>query len=392
MLPINNPRMIDPALLTSEEYLQIVDPDRKTHPNDSYSWTVENMNSDGRQEKTSDYPKLLRRIKLSGLNIEIRLKSELKKFCKIGPDGEYLRIDGQLQHYSPEEVTRMGFRGYYYTVAAFSDDMKIGTVQDEWGCVLVSVAEEYRGIGLGTILQKLARTMEPDKPSGGFTPAGLAGFLRVHREFVRDALKDNVYLRLVKAGQLSLERVREIVGSAHVNLRSKPSTKNLSTTNQKDWLLHVSSHGTFVLYDRKIRELYDDETMDHFCWKMILGAANITINKRLNGEDIGVLMLFGGDTLKIKQLMIKLALSYAARENVPLYLEENELPFIANFAETVGKLDNRTGFRRQLVRLTQPPLDYEKMGMADKIFRKSFDRYGEFATRILEYGHGKFSL
>ena len=384
MIPINNPKQIDPALLTLSEYYHIVNKDDKSHPSDAYRYTIEKINQ--YNNKKSEYPKLIQRVKLAGIYIEIRLKSILKKYIKTIPNGNPLRINNELQYYNEEEIEKLGLSKYEYSVAAFDDEQKIGFIEDEWGCVLVVIAEEYQGIGLGTILQKLARTMSPGKSSGGFTPDGINGFIRVHREFVRDALKNGTYSKLIRSGQMTINRVKEIVDSARVNTPRKTSDKNYSSNNPADWLLYVGEYGDFILYDKKLLYVIEDHK-EYFVERMIKGAINI----REIRESISLITLFGGESDKIKSFMLKIALSYSKQENMCLYIDKEDMKYLDNsFSSVIGKMDKKTGYERQQVILKGEPVPFKMLGMVEKMFRKKFDNYDEFYSMLIEMAYGKY--
>ena len=273
----------------------------------------------------------------------------------------------------------------------FEGDTKIGAVQDEWGTVLVMVAREYRNIGLGTILQKLARTMEPAKSSGGFTPQGGAGFRRVHSEFVREALANGKYSSLVREKKITIDRVKEILQSAQLK-KSKIDQRNLSINNPEDWLLYVGEYGDFVLYDKKIKELIVDggEQNDYFIDRMILGAVNVREMESRN-ENWALITLFGGDTIKIKKFMLKLALSFAKNEGEELWADLEDVSLVdSSFGKLIGDINLKTGFKRQQIELVGNVVPYKDIGAQEAQFRKSFDKYGEFKERILELAYGKF--
>ena len=155
-LPENfNPRQIDPALLTYNEYLDIIDANRKCHPNSAYDVTLEQLNR--YESSKADFPKIIQRLHRHGLDFEVRLRVEkIGPRVKTDPDGLPLRVDDQLQYYTDEETQRLGFRQHEWSLAIFEGDTKVAAVQDEWGCMLVMVAREYRSFGLGTWLLKLA--------------------------------------------------------------------------------------------------------------------------------------------------------------------------------------------------------------------------------------------
>ena len=75
----------------------------------------------------------------------------------------------------------------------FNDENQyIGGLQDEWGCILIHIAEEYQGFGLGPILGKLAREYYPSKSSGGFTNAGYTNFINVYRDMVKNYIQSGM--------------------------------------------------------------------------------------------------------------------------------------------------------------------------------------------------------
>lgn len=388
-LPVYNPLQICPALLTSLEYLKFKDASQKQHPDDAYDNSIDDLNHGGHFGKQY-YPKLIKSIRIHGLDLEIRMRLGHKKICMRDKTGEFLRVDGELQYYTHEQLKEMGGQPYEWDIGVFDGDIRVAFVSDEWGCVLIVVAKEYRKFGLGLTLHKLATTIEPGKQSGGFTPNGKNSFIRVHREFVRDALKNGMYSKMVRSGQLTVQRVKEITNSVNIAFKPTPiPSRNLSNKNTKDWLLFVGEYGDFILYDKKIRELADDENANYFSDRMLLGACNIRINNSARlGKAIAVLTLFGGETDRIKNFMMKLALSYAAHENVSLYVNSDELIYVTD--KKIGKMSKDTGMSRQEVKLVGNPIDYATFSIPEKHFRKLFDRYGEFLNRLMEHAVSKF--
>ena len=387
-LPVWNPKQVDPALLTFKEWYNIVNPTEKHHPSSAYDVDVESLNRYDNKEK---FTRLINRIKLAGLDLEIRLHSEPARYVKYDANNEIERIDGKIQYFTPEELKSLGKRPEEHTIGVFEGDTKIGAVQDEWGTVLVMVAREYRNIGLGTILQKLARTMEPAKSSGGFTPQGGAGFRRVHNEFVREALANGKYSSLVREKKITIDRVKEILQSAQLK-KSKIDQRNLSINNPEDWLLYVGEYGDFVLYDKKIKELIVDggEQNDYFIDRMILGAVNVREMESRN-ENWALITLFGGDTIKIKKFMLKLALSFAKNEGEELWADLEDISLVdSSFGKLIGDINLKTGFKRQQIELVGNAVPYKDIGAQEAQFRKSFDKYGEFKERIIELAYGKF--
>lgn len=378
-----NPRLIDPALLTYNEWLKIVDSDNKFHPDSAYQTDVKKLNQFPNDKKDA-YPKLVKRIRLKGLVFEIRLGNEKRKICKRTSDGEYERIDGQLQYYTDEEIQRLGHHLYDWTLSVFHNDVRVGSVQDEWGCMLVMVADEYRSFGLGTLLLKIGYGIEPDKPSGGFTNAGKNTFARVHAEFVRDALKFGIYTKMVKDGRISIARVKQIINSA---IKTKPNISdiNLDSSNPKDWLLYVGNND-FIIYDKKLKNLdTDNPKYNYFADSMIKGLVHIVDN-----NNRAFLHNFGADSIGLRRFLISCAVEYCNNQNIELYLEKDEPKYLSSDFGEVAEITNTIGFSAQKIIPTGKRIDYNSIGKVEQKWRKSFDRYDEFYYRMIEIAYSKY--
>jgi GNAT superfamily N-acetyltransferase len=315
-------------------------------------------------------------------------RTEKKRYAQRNPEAHasdpWLRVDGQLVYFTDEEVKRLGYQPYEFEFAIFEGETRVAMAQDEWGCMLIAVAKEYRGFGLGTLIGKLARTYEPGKTSGGFTPMGARNFARVHREFVRDALTSGLYSRMVRAGQITMDRVKEIVTSAKVQMRPAKDTIDLSSNSPKDWLLFTDFYGTFILYDRKLAHAIDHSTYhESFAERMIKGMVYA-----MPHEQAGITRIkqFGGDAQGIRAFMLALAYTRAKIENLPLWVEPEEYD-LPGF--TYGEEENTVGYRSRQV-LTGKMIDYRAMVEDEMRFRKSFDQYDEFKHRLIEMAHAKY--
>lgn len=384
---------VDPALLTFDEYRAIVDPGRKSHPSSAYDVDLGKLNyRDGGMEHLiapERWSRVFRTVKVHGLALQVRGRPERLRYRKMLPDGEPERIDGQEMLYTDEEAQALGKPLVRWDIAVFDEDkQRVAAVEDEWGTLLVMVAREYRGFGLGPLLVRIARTLEPSRPSGGFTPGGFRNFRAVHQSFVRDALASGLYSKLVRRGSLAPARAREIVASARLDARPPPRPqRNLGAGDPKDWLLYVGEFGDFILYDRKLREALEHETDDGFMWveRMVKGFVYVSGEKWLTTRQ------FGGDTPDIRRFMMGCAIERARREGADLYVEPAEAPDVPSKLATLEPASNRaTGFAARRVFFTGQAFDYGPMGRVEARFRRSFDRYAEFKDRLLELAHAKF--
>jgi hypothetical protein len=378
-------KLFDPALMTFQEFWQYVNPGSKYHSSSAYNWSINKMN-----ENKSDYPKLLYRKTINGISFEFRVKIEdlyrERAFAKYDPEGEEIvRINGQIQYYTYDELVKLGkHRRYDYSFAIFHGNQCVGIAQDEWGCVLVSVAEEYRQFGLGTLLTKLAWEAEPGKETGGCTPKGAAITRKVHAEFVREYLQKGFYSLLVQQGKLTTKRAKEIIASA--NLQTQPHTpKDFNTDNPDNWLLY-QGNGTFILYDKRLKDLYTEE--DYY-WKNKCIKAIGDVGGMMHEDENYRLRRLNGETEQLKKFMLWCCVTWTAEEgNKSLYVYEDELPLADSNMYKVEK--ERSHDKNAWVSLKKEPINYKAMAMAERRWRKQFDKYNEFYHILLEMAEAKW--
>jgi hypothetical protein len=372
-------RKVDPALLTWEEFWKLVNPRDKYHPSDAYDWPASKMNG-----KREEYPILLFRKKIKGISFEFRKevidRYATSKFVKVDADKQIVRINNEVQYFTPEEVAKLGYRQYDYNFSVFDGEQQVAVTQDEWGCILVATAQEYRGFGLGPIVMKMAWEAEPGKDTGGCTPKGARVTKRVHDEFVREYLRKGIYSQLVRDKVLTPERVKAITGGIGSRYEEKQPL-NFGTDNPNDWLLYAND-GAFVLYDRKLKDILEkiDEENSWFWYERFIKGTSFAGG---GYHDNGRLYLhqLGGDTSNIKKFMLLLALSYAKKEGVPLHVYDDDKGMLdPNYVEIDGNLATLKG----------NPTDWTQFSNQEARFRKSFDRYGEFYNRILELAEAKY--
>lgn len=381
-----NPKQINPALLTFKEYAALANKQCKWHPEDAYDVDVESLNRYG--AKQSEF-KLVRTFKRNGLTFQLMIKQEDRRYAVRNPDPDstdyWVRDEkGMVIYYTKEEQDRLGLQPHEWTVAIFHKGKKVAVSQDEWGCMLIMVAREFRSFGLGTIVGKMARTLEPHKDSGGFTQAGYNNFARVHREFVRDALTNGLYRSMIKTGQITKERVKEIVASTDLKKRQSNNGPNLDSSNPVNWLLYGDHYGTFILYDRGLVDLVSEgERFEHFADNMVKGMVYAMLDDRVG---IARIKQFGAQTEKLKAFMLSLAYTYAKSHDTVLYAEPDEYN-LQGFE--YGEESVVAGYSSREV-LKGPLVDYRGMVEDEKRFRARFDKYDEFLHALMDYAHRIF--
>ncbi len=370
-----NPHNVDPSLMTHEEYLRLANYNNKSHPSSAYQTNVGNISYFHREDFTP-----FRRVKIRGLEFEIRVRRLKMKYVKKGGDFGITYQDGEAVMMTDEEIAEAQLQPYEYSIGIWTPeegDNCIASAQDEWGCVLVMVTKEYRGFGLGVLLGKLARTFEPGKPSGGFTYSGRINFDKVYREFVRDAVTSGKYTRMIKLGLLSTARAKEIIASAKLNERSVPKKDNLSSNNPDDWLVFDDTHGSYIIYDRKLPQLLHDDVDERFCEKMIKGYIYVAISNEGYGR---VKKLYASDP-RLKTFLYALAHHRCQADQATLYVEPDDQD-IKGFK--FGPETLVAGYKSCPV-ISGPSIDGEPMGRSEAKFRVVFDRYDEFKHRLYDF-------
>jgi hypothetical protein len=354
-LPNRNPKGINPAMMTFNEYFKLTTDKDEFHDDRAYDMSVAKMNTYGFK---SGYPKLYRTIKIHGLTFEIRLMDTAQE----------------------------------WGIAVFTGETKVAAVQDEWGCLLVAVAREYRGFGLGPMLVKMARTIQPDRQSGGFTPAGYMNFVKVYQSMVRDAMTAGLYHTLINQGKMTVQRAKEIIASAKLTHQEIKPPRDLKNDDPKSWLLYAGEYGDFVLYDKKLKNLLDDGGTQNDYWvdQMMKGFAYVQVDEGRDGS-WAMLRQFGGDSTKIKSFLVNCAVEYSNTADAALWLEPEEIDFIdTRMVERLEGPNLVRGFKAYKVIPTGEEFAYQGMAATEQKWRKSFDRYDEFYHQMIEMAHGKY--
>jgi GNAT superfamily N-acetyltransferase len=400
-----NSNLIDPALLTYQEYAELVNPDRKTHGSDAYDSSISDFNRNYMKAELDKSKRLFTRT-LKGIQIAFFGLEQNKtdsKYVRHDADGNLVKVDGEVQYYSKRELETM-FAGRLYSYEFFAvDDLTgkiVGGVQDEWGCMLVRVAAEYQGLGIGPELVKLAREYEPEKHSGGFTPAGKNNFKKVHSAFVKNAMAKGFYSKLVNAGQMTASRAKEIVSSANfsenwdgtktkVSIGENPlNPSDLYKNETKDWLL-ADFHSMFVLYNKKLIEMWNDDRHAMFLDRFILGVSYAGGGYHHAARKPLIHFTFGGQTDPLKKLMMKIQLAVCRQHGDSLRVMDEDMKYIDESTVTFGESIN-PGEKTVIPGKSYKFSDYADFILAEHKWRKSVDKYNEFEHWLMETAEQQF--
>lgn len=223
--------IIEPALMTSDEYLDFLGAN-KHHPSNAYQFSLVNDSVEISDEKLKKQYKLINTLKHGSIYIQYYVDngSDFKnnQYVKLDDDGEIMRDDrGMVVYMSRGEIDRSGIT-YDRNVIAVHDNQIVGSAQDEWGCVLVYVVNELKGIGIGEKLTELYRSYYPNKSSGGTTTSGFNNLRKYHSKQIKLYSRNGIYSDMVKNGEITYDRVKEIINSvSDINIRKKNNSDNI---------------------------------------------------------------------------------------------------------------------------------------------------------------------
>lgn len=219
-------KLIDPALMTNQEYHAYLNPKQKTHPSESYQWSMKQYREWSASYMAYDLFKTLINARIvKGKRFELRMRTTSNwtenKYVKSGPDGWGLRDEQDNPIYmSQDDLRASNIPEFDYAFCIYNEErLPVASAQNEWDCWLFGVAIEYRGYGFGPWIGGVARDKIPDRTSGGFTMSGARNLDKIHEKLVRDYLSSGFYSWLVRSKQISLDRVKEILKSVNNAMR-----------------------------------------------------------------------------------------------------------------------------------------------------------------------------
>jgi hypothetical protein len=373
-------KIIDPALMTFSEYYTMANERDKFHPSSAYETNVSDLNAEWRGNPREKYENLINTITVKGLVFEVREHIDDRwegKYVKTDSDGNVVRNENkEIMYYDENEIKLIipeekRFR-YEYAIVKKDTGELVGVTQDEWGTLLVMVASEYNKFGFGTLLVKLAREKRPDRPSGGFTPQGLANFKRVHSQMIRDYMESGFYSHLIKSGVISVGRAKEIISSIKTS-RPKKDDKNLSSDDPKNWVVLTDGSTYAVLYDRGLLKL-DFDKDEYWISNFIKGFISIGGS---NPNMIWIEKTYGNDNIVGK--LLEILLSGEVGEKI--LLEEDEYKRFG----TIPNLKTKKAERNRIyVWLEYSNINVNRLVQLELRIRKPIDPYDEKRHRIQE--------
>ena len=226
---LNNNKEFDPALLTSKEYLNAINYYSRHHEDDAYRFKLEKITKKELKDKGYN---LIKNDKIDRIRLEY--------------------YDNKKENEEPNY--------FNYIIKAYHSDEEVivGSIQDEWGAILVWVNDNYKKLGIGETLAKMYSKYFPDKDSGGFSSKGYKLYQKLHATFVKKYLEYGIYSEMVRKGEITTKRVKEIINSIKgVNLEKKEPNILSKIYGGKGENMVYLADSTIIIFDTFLKEAFD---------------------------------------------------------------------------------------------------------------------------------------
>jgi hypothetical protein len=259
------------------------------------------------------------------------------------------------------------------TIGLFNEQgFKVATAQDEWGATLIGVAKEYQGRGLSKAITKLWLKTNPEYLSGGYTSAGRASAIGFWMDTVRDLMSKGFYEKRVINGEMTQERVDEILSG--VSKKVKRETKRKKETEPTGVLLMNATYPSFVIYDAAYFLEQDN--------KFIVGYGLLR-----EVSDVGSFYFQLDYDRKHTDLVTRIALQFA-KDNGKDKLYDGKGDHYSDVLEVEGI----SGVREEgdYIYIEKDLIKYKMLIAKDKVYRKRIDKYGEIEMLLQEGAYAKW--
>ena len=406
--------LIQPSEYTFQEYYKMVNPSNKWHEDDAYSATVYSLNQ---YDWIKEFQTVENRFRVNGIDFEIRESKKDKRewsIFKRDSEGMPLRENGEIVYYSEEEKEKLfpEEKRYVYEHAVIESKTNkiVAMTQDEWGALLVTSAQEFKGFGLGQKLLNHHRKKFPVRDSGGHTPQGFQAVFKFYQEEVKNALINGEYRKKIAEGKLDTDKVKKIISSARLSQstikhydedykywilgdktynekkKEKNNNKiNLDMTDPRDMLLLVEGNYA-ILYNKKALDNIKNTDMEYFTERGLLGY--VYIGGVLSADDIPKIHRVYGKNEKIENFMMEVAFNQFLEEPLRVYTEEDYL-ISDKLKESLVDMGTSIDGLHKTYQLNSKTNDLiQIMGIIEKKTREAIDPYDEKKILLQEYLYG----
>lgn len=417
------------GLMTQDEFLAFMNPKGKHHPSDAYEVSLMRMNEDhgpviGQvgngseaivvQQRSEGY-ELTMEGKLVGIihkGIAYYDNPRMKKRIPTGVPGRQRDdyTDLGIQSYRhvkylsevaplispraklneqafPVILQRLIVKGEAMTLRAEkTPELDKGTTlvilnsrglivargSDEWGATLLQVVQEYRGKGLGKILGRYWFEFNPTWESGGFTSSGEAATLARWKDRVREFAGNGWYTQLLRNGQITEARVREILKGVGKRPPPAPRAEPEGTKATGKPLVYADDV-TFVVYDAAFLDEPDEKFIHGFGF--------------FRDNHMGTYLFRIEYDRPYEKLVTSVALQMAKDNGDTLYDGAAD-----GISDLIEGIDNIPGVERDgdYLTVTRDLLPLKTLAQVERLTRKKVDPYQEKYHQLLEMAEGKW--
>jgi hypothetical protein len=377
---------IDVALLTFQEYYNLINPRDEYHESNLWQYDLERMND---SPKNMSEMKVFQRKKIGNMDIVIYESTRKLQYGRRDENDVYHSL-------TDEEIKKAGLPAHEIGLTAFHEGKEIGFISDEWGATLVVVAKEYKGNGIGKLLTYLFRKKHPDRESGGFSEAGYKNIINIHREFVKEYLRNGVYSHLVKKGELTKERAKEIIASAKLQdykpnkITDFAKKYNVSELTE-DLLFWRFSDTDFILFDKNILNHYKEDDNDQVVEHYLKGHVYLSYNTLFNSyelyESYGISKKFEAMLLHVAFETVKKEEDEGVIIRITNDLSPQTLEIIEKF-KTNGEFEvtKVKDYSYDILKIKNAH-DYTPIFKKAELFIKKNDKYDEFSNYLSELAY-----
>lgn len=409
---IEHKNMIDPAMLTYQEYFDELQKGAmyKYHNQGTYLYSIENDENRWNYNLNDGNWKKIKTQKINKLNIEyykreIKLGEESRRYSKTDEFGEILRDEKGLAIPADESDyanmrNRLKKEGKLEIEIDFiayhrDENLIVGIAQDEWNCVLVSVLKEYQGNGIGDTLMDLYMHYYPHKSTGGVTPQGQEALKRFHTRQVKKYLQNGIYSDLVRKGEITAKRAKEIIDSIRKDNNPKTGSEFSKIYGGSGNLMYYLTDNTVIIFDLDIKNMFekDDNYPERFIKKLI--KCYIYLSSFQTDKEFDYLNLWSVYAENENFLKIGLDILLSSGEKISdYYIDKNfddKTKTMINKVFNSGKYNKKQekgfliGQTCNVISEKNKKFNFNELKRDSQMWFKLNDKYSEFENRLLEF-------
>lgn len=380
----------DPALYTWEEYFKEMQEGalHKWHEDGTYDYDVDSGAYSWVRLNDGNWKKIQTK-KYDNITIEYYQNIEERKYVSGRDEND------KLIYRTREELKQKGKLIEDYTIVAYhkDEDIIVGAAQDEWGSILVSVLKEYRKIGIAEDLMDMYMHYFPHKGTGGVTNAGYVALKKYHTRRVRKYLQNGIYSDMVKKGEITLARVKDIINSIDKKRYVKSGTDFSKTYGGSKQLMYYIDDNVVIIFDKSIKNSFEKNEAERFKKRLLKCFIYINQFKKVDYENIFTAYAENENFFKLGMDMlmssgIKLS-DYWINKRFDTKTQEYMGNIFSgdNYKITTDKHYDNDGVVR-VAELKSKKYSFNQLRKDSNNWFSSNDKYDEFRNQLMEFAEG----